>query len=133
MTTYFADSNIFIRYIVQDNIKLADQSEEYFIQAKNKTIKMIFLSEIVLEIEYVLRKVYLFTREELIRSLSSLVKMSYLEIEDRKIFMHAILLFQQKSVDLIDIFLLLKAKEGNAQVLSYDRDFQKFKNKLKQP
>lgn len=131
MVTYFADANIFLRFILKDNEVLAKKSRNYFTQAKARKIIILVLSEIVLEIEYVLRKVYSIPRKEIASQLSDLINASYFKIDERSIYDQAMRIYQDTTVDLVDIFLLLKAKEKNAQVLSYDKDFDKLDKMLK--
>ncbi len=130
MTTYFADANIFLRFILKDNELLAKKSRSYFTQAKDGKIIIIVLSEIILEIEYVLRKVYSIPRKEIASKLSDLINASYFKLNERSIYAQAMNIYKDITADLVDIFLLLKSKEGNGQVLSFDRDFQKLKSKL---
>lgn len=125
MKTYFADANIFLRFILKDHEKLTAKSRQYFSQAKSKQITLIVLSEIILEIEYVLRKVYKISRKEIGVHLSNLVNTSFFLISERTIYAEAIKIYNQTNLDLVDIFLFLKAKKENAQVLSFDRDFKK--------
>lgn len=125
MKTYFADTNIFIRFLVGDNHKQAKQAGNYFALAKAKKIQIVILSEVILEIDYVLKKVYGLSRLEIARKLSDLVSSPYFDPEDRSIWIMCLELYRQTNFDLVDIFLFEKAKSENAEVLSFDRDFEK--------
>lgn len=127
MKTYFADANIFLRFILKDDKKLARKSRYYFTQAKNGEIVIVVLSEVILEIEYVLRKVYLISREDIALQLSNLINTSYFKINERILYRNVIKIYKDKTVDLTDAFLFLKAQEKNAEVLSFDKDFRKLK------
>lgn len=125
MKSYFADTNVFLRLVLEDNRRFARKAKEYFLKARNDKIKLVFIPEIILEINYVLRKVYHLAREEVASHLSVLVKTPYLDIRNREVMIEAIELYFQLNIDLADIVLYLLAKEENAQVLSFDRDFKK--------
>lgn len=127
MKTYFADANIFLRFILKDDKKLAAKSRYYFTQAKTKEIILVVLSEIILEIEYVLRKVYKIKRKEISSRLSELTNTSYFTISERTVYGEAIKVYNQTNIDLVDIFLFLKAQKEKAEVLSYDNDLKKLK------
>lgn len=127
MITYFADANIFLRLALEDNIKLANKAARYFEQSKEGKIKLVFTSEIIIEIVYVLLKVYSVPKIEVIEKISTLIKTPYLEIPKRKTLLNSLEIYQKYSVDFVDALLFAYAKEDNSEVLSFDTDFQKLK------
>jgi len=58
MQAYYIDTNFFLRFILKDNLSQLKTVKEYFLKAKSGMIKIVCLTEIILEIEFVLRKVY---------------------------------------------------------------------------
>jgi len=125
MKTYFADANIFLRFILQDDVKLAKFAEKHFLEARDNKIKPVFIPEIIIEINYVLEKVYSLTRTEIFKYLSGLIDTPYLEIKDREIFQKGLRIYDSCSVDLVDILLYVRAKQEKGEVLSLDKDFKK--------
>lgn len=131
MKTYFADTNLYLRFILQDDQAQFKKVNDFFKRAQTGRLKIVFLSEVILEMEFVLRSVYSFSKAELVKSLFTLVKSEYLEIEERDLWLEAFKVFQEKNVSLFDIFLFLKAQKESAEVLSFDKDFKKLKRALK--
>lgn len=129
MKKYFADTNFYLRFLLQDNQAQADQVEKELKKAKDGKQKIIFLSAIILETAFVLKSNYSVTSPGIAEYLSVLVATPYLDIEDRNIWIKILPFFAQSKIDLIDIFLFEKAKDINAQVLSFDKDFKKLKQK----
>ena len=86
---------------------------------------MVVLSEVIPEVEYVLRKFYKVVRAEIADKLASLLKTTYLDIEKRKQWLEALTYYTNYNVDLVDAFLFAQAKERNSIVLSFDKDFKK--------
>lgn len=127
MKVYFADTNFYLRFILQDNPKQFKIVNELLRGAQGKKLKIIFLSEVILEMEFVLRSVYLFSRPELFKALFNLLKADYLDIEERDLWFEAFEIFLKGSFSLFDIFLFLKAQSQKAEVLSFDKDFRKLK------
>jgi len=125
MKTYFADANIFLRLALEDNKQFANKAAKYFTQSKEGKIKLIFTSEIIVEIIYVLLKVYSVPKIEIIEKISTLVKTPYLEIPKRKTLLNSLDIYQKYSVDFVDALLFNYAKENNSEVLSFDEDFNK--------
>lgn len=131
MRTFFADTNLFIRFFLKDNALLTKKAKFYFLQARSKKIRLLIVSEIIPEIEYILRKVYQLTRKEIEKHLSSLVRTTYFEIERRNLWLEVLRIYPEIKVDLVDIFLFLIAKKEKAEVLSFDKDFRKLKRFLR--
>ena len=131
MKTYFADTNLYLRFILADDQTQFKKVNNFFRRAQRKKLKIVFLAVVILEMEFVLRNVYSFSKTELIKSLLTLVKSEYLEIEERELWFEAFRIFQEKNLSLFDIFLFLKAQKSGAEVLSFDQDFKKLKRRLK--
>lgn len=127
MKRYFADTNFYLRFLLQDHQKQADQVEKELEKAQAGKQKIIFLSAIILEMAYVLKSNYSVNPSEISEYLSILVSIPYLDIEDREIWIKILPFFAQSKIDLIDIFLFEKAKTNSGEVLSFDKDFKKFK------
>lgn len=125
MKSYFADTNFYLRFILKDNKNQTKKTKGFLAIAKKGKIKIIFLPEVILEMEFVLRSVYSLSRKEIVRYLFPLIKTDYLEIQEREIWLPAFKIFQETNLSLFDIFLFLKAKKENAEVLSFDKDFKK--------
>lgn len=127
MLVYYIDANYFLRFILKDNLTQWKIADNYFEKAKQEKIKLVFLTEVILEIEYVMRKVYKFNRKLIFKYISTLLVIDSLEIADREILKMAILIYLDKNIDLVDAILFYKAKGKQAEVLSFDKDFDKLK------
>lgn len=125
MKTYFADTNVFLRFLLKDHTQLSKKAADYFTQAKLGRIKIVVLSEVLLEIEYVLRKVYGQSRKEISKKLISLIKSPYFEIADKSTWISVIEYYQENNLDLTDILLFEKAKAAKAYVLTFDKKLNK--------
>lgn len=127
MNHVFIDTNILVRFTLQDNPQQNKKTREYIADAKQGKVKLTIITEILLEVEYVLRKTYRIPREQIARNLESLIGMEYFDVVDRDILKIALKIYKLKSLDLVDVILFLKARKANAKVLSFDRDFAKLK------
>lgn len=131
MKTFFADTNLFIRFFLKDNLQLTRKSKLAFLRAKKKKIRLIVISEIIPEIEYIFRKVYHLSRKETEKHLSNLVKAPYFEIERRILWLEALKIYSETKIDLVDIFLFVMANKEKASILSFDKDFKKLERDWK--
>lgn len=121
MTTYFADTNFFLRFLLQDNQTQAEKVEADLDRAKREKIKIVYLVAVIIEMEVVLRKVYHQQKVYIAEQLLTLVQTPYLVIEDRETLIRTFELFKKYSLDLLDLLLLERAKSGNAEVLTFDK------------
>lgn len=127
MKIYLADTNIYLRFILKDNQAQFKKVDQLFKKAQKGELKIIFLSEVILEMEFVLRSVYSFSKKEITRAFLSLFKNKFLEVEEKSLWLGVLEVFQKKNLSLFDTFLFLKAKQAKAEVLSFDQDFKKLK------
>ena len=127
MKKYFLDTSVYLRFILKDEPRLARRAQKYLLAAQKGEIELILVPEILAEINYVLQKVYLLSREEIIQHLSALGKTPYIEVIDRSQTIEAIKLYRQTGVGFVDCLLFVRAKNQRAEVLSFDKDFEKLK------
>ncbi|OGK55579.1 hypothetical protein A3B56_02005 [Candidatus Roizmanbacteria bacterium RIFCSPLOWO2_01_FULL_45_11] len=131
MNHIYIDTNVIVRFIIKDNKQQNRKTREYIALSQQKKVVLTILTEIILEVEYVLRKTYKIPREDITKSLESVVEMSYFHVMDRDILKQALVIYKSRTVDLIDIILFLKAKKAGADVLSFDKDFGKLKKYIR--
>lgn len=125
MKTFFVDSNIFLRFVLKDHPDFWNRAKNYFLQAKLRKIKLIFLTEIIIEIEYFLRKLYQLPKKVIYQHLCFLIKIPYLEIRNKAILEKALQTYLHQEIDLVDLVLFYTAQQEQAKVLSFDKDFEK--------
>lgn len=125
MKEYIIDTNILLRFLLRDNEKFFQKAKKYLTDAKDKKVVLILLSQVIFEIDYVLRGVYRLSYKESADYLTKLIKTPYIQIENRTIITEAIEKYKEKNIDLVDLFLLETARKEKAQVLSFDKDFSK--------
>lgn len=130
MQAYYIDTNFFLRFLLKDNLPQLKTVREYFSKAKSGTIKIVCLTEIILEIEFVLRKVYKYQKTIISQFLLYILNISYLEFVDKKILYESLKMYQKQSIDLVDLILYFKAKINKAEILSFDKDFDKLNKSL---
>ena len=125
MKEYYVDSNFFLRFILKDNLNQWKVANDYFKEAKLEKVKLVFLTETIIEIEYVLRKVYKLSRKVIFKYLLTLLSINNFKITDNELLKEALLYYVKKNIDFVDIIIFLKARSQNAKVLTFDKDFDK--------
>ncbi|NCO12194.1 MAG: hypothetical protein COZ34_03595 [Candidatus Pacebacteria bacterium CG_4_10_14_3_um_filter_34_15] len=130
MKKLYVDTNVFLRFLLQDNIKQAKVAEKNFILAKDEKVKIVIVSEVIPELVYVLSGVYKLSRVNIAKYIENIVKTIYLNVEQRDVWIKVMSIYPQVNFDVVDIFLAVKAKEENGEVLSFDKDFEKLEKHL---
>ena len=125
MQTYYLDTNILLRFLLKDNAVQVAKLRSYFLKAQQGAIKIVILPQLVIEMEYVLRKVYKYPKTALVEHLQNIVELSYIEIVDRQILYASVNLYKAYTIDFVDAYLFASAKANSAEVLSFDKDFTK--------
>jgi len=125
MKRYYVDANIFLRFLLNDDATQADLAERYFEQAKREEIELTIIPLTIIEVVYVLTKVYKETRSQVTKNIKTILSMSYLKVKQRKELLQAVELYERHNVDFVDTFLYACAKNDTAEVLSFDKDFKK--------
>ncbi len=128
MNRFIVDTNVFLRFLLEDHPKYFKLAKKHFSQAQKKEIGLILIPEVVLEINYVLRKVYSFTREETASVLIKIIKSPDLDVKEREVLIEAIEKYQKKNVDLTDLYIFETARKEKVKILSFDKDFKKISN-----
>lgn len=125
MSKLVVDTNIFLRWLLNDIPKQADEVEKLFQEAKKAKKKLIVPQIIIFELAFALDKYYHFPKREVIDKLKSLLATGYIKIQDREIFKEAISFFGRKNVSLVDCFIINFAKQHKANLFSFDRNLNR--------
>jgi len=125
MKTYLVDTNVFLRFFLKDHSTHFAKAKKYFSQAKAGKIKLILVPQIVFEINYVLKKVYSQKNIKIANLLIDTVSSPYIQTQDQKVLIDSLNTYKKINIDLVDIYLYQLSKHQKAQVLSFDKDFNK--------
>lgn len=126
MKTYILDTNVLLRFILNDNEKQVGHIERLFKQARLGDARVLILPETFFEAEYVLRSVYAIEKEKRVQFLEIFLYSPWIELEHGLLLQEATNYFQRCSVDFVDCYLFCYARAlEDVSVFSFDRDFEK--------
>ena len=127
MKSILVDTNVFLHFLLNDIPKQKAACEKLLNKAKHNEIKLSVAQATVFEIDFILRKYYLYEKSVVIKQIKSLVATNYIDIESRDIFIKAITLYEKECVSLVDCFLLSKASIEASELFTFDQKLQKLK------
>lgn len=116
----YADTNMCLRFILNDNQEMADYAEKLFIAND-----VYILHEVICEIVYVLNSVYKVERSGISANIAAFL--SYVETNDKAVVFMALQNYEQTKLDFVDCILLAYNQIENAQIETFDK---KLRNKL---
>jgi len=112
------DTNYIVRYLVNDNIEMADIAEEIL------TTKNVFISnEIFAEVVYVLLGVYKITKKDISNQLLELINFENISVSNSKVVKQSFELFKTKNLDFVDC--LLCAYSNQDEIVTFDKKLNK--------
>ena len=112
------DTNYIIRYLINDNIEMADIAEEIL------TTKNVFISnEILAEVVYVLFGVYKISKEDISNQLLYLIDFENISVSNYEIIKKTLNIFKNKNLDFVDC--LLCAYSTKDEIMTFDKKLNK--------
>lgn len=128
MAKYFTDTNVFIRFLLNDDKKLSRLAREIITGCEEGKYILVIVPASILEIVWLLNSFYRLPKAETIDKIEGLCNLNNLHIVDKQIIIEALQIYKEKNIDFIDAFFVanmetLKIKE----IFSFDRDFDKIR------
>lgn len=118
----FVDTNIFLRYLTNDDAKSADRIEKVFQKARDGKISLMTSSLVIAEIIWVLESYYGRSKDEIDTMITGILNTRGLEIEDSSIIYSALDTYVSKNIDYADAFnAQYMMKKGLSRILTLDR------------
>jgi predicted nucleic-acid-binding protein len=112
------DTNYIIRYLVNDDIKMADIAEEIL------TTKHIFIAnEILAEVVYVLLGIYKISKDDISNQLLELIEFDNISVSNMKVIKQTFEIFKTKNLDFVDC--LLCAYSNQDEIVTFDKKLNK--------
>lgn len=128
MKSYFVDTNYFLRLLLRDNEKQFKTVYSLFQQAIKDEGKLFTSTVVIFEINWVLFSFYQKNKSYIISYLEKILKMTFVDIENREIFVRAIDIFKSSiSLDLEDCYNISLYKHLKLQEFAtFDKKILKF-------
>lgn len=120
----FLDTNIFLRYFVQDDESAAKRTERLFKRVIDGEITCFTNNMVIVEIIWVLEKYYEWEKGEVCENIELVLNTPNIRIAERNIIRSAIDTYKEMNIDFIDSYNHAYIKAYNSsQIYSYDRHY----------
>jgi predicted nucleic acid-binding protein len=126
MKGYIIDTNVVVRFLMQDEAAMSAGAAKLFQRASKGEIELYFNATIVAEVTFVLTSFYKKKREEVADALLDLIDGCRLKTAEIHIVRDALQRFKSFPVAFPDALVAAIAANVKLPVASFDRDFDRF-------
>jgi len=120
------DTNVLLRYLLDDH-EAQSRSAKILISSLNSTNKAFIGREVLLEVIWVLNRIYKVGRLELSKILFHILNSSEFIVEDAESLEEALGLFQNSQGDLSDLLILSHARQlGALPLVTFDKKLAEY-------
>ena len=120
------DTNLIVRYLVQDHEKHAKAAGKLFDACDRGDVVIVVLPAILAECVFVLESFYEHPRGDISSTLGRLISSPGVEIRGATIHLDALERYRKTKVHFVDCLLAATAAAEDSPVATFDQDFRKF-------
>lgn len=118
----FVDTNIFLRYLTNDDPVSADGIEKIFQNAAKGKVRLVTNSMVMAEIIWVLESYYERSKEDIEVMITKILNTEGLEVKELIILIQAINLYVSKNIDFADAYNIIYMKDNKlTHILTLDK------------
>jgi predicted nucleic-acid-binding protein len=120
------DTNLIIRYLVQDHEKHAKAAGKLFDACDRGDVVIVVLPTVLAECVFVLESFYEHPRGDIVSALGRLITSPGIEINGVEIHLDAMHRYRKTKVHFVDCLIAATATAQDIPVATFDEDFRKF-------
>jgi len=122
MKKTFLDTNIFLRYLTNDDPEKADRVEQLLRKAASGKIALVTTELVIAEIIWVLESYYEVDKEQIAEQVRAILATEGLETINGDLVSQALEYYISDNIDFIDGYIAaLMQKKGITEIFSYDK------------
>ncbi|NTU46093.1 type II toxin-antitoxin system VapC family toxin [Candidatus Roizmanbacteria bacterium] len=121
MKKIIIDTNVILRFLLNDVPEQKIICETLFKKAKNSECIIIIPQIVIFELHFILDKYYHINKEKIVETIKSLISTPYIEVESREVFLSTLTLYETASTSFVDCFLLNNAETQEAELFTFDK------------
>ena len=122
MRAFFVDTNLFIRYLTNDDKAKAERVDDLLNQAAQKKVKLVTAEIVLAEVVWVLESYYRIEKKQIAEMLEAILSTPGLEVMNGKTVERAIQYYSSQNIDFVDAYIVaLMEKQGITGIYSFDK------------
>lgn len=115
----FIDTNYFLRYLLNDISEQHEEAKKVFLAGSEGKAELMTSSVVIFEIVWVLGSFYGVEKRGVVEALGKILQLSFIELEERDIFAHALPLFEKTNLSLEDCYNIYYARSRGVKSDSF--------------
>jgi predicted nucleic-acid-binding protein len=122
------DTNVLLRFLIADSKAEKEKFKKLLKETSSEKKRLLVPLMVVIELAYVLEKVYKLPKNEVRENIESLEALHSIEVESDDIVLEALRLYAEENLKFGDAMILAKSRtSGIRPVYSFDKkDFKKY-------
>ena len=122
MKTCFVDTNLFIRYLTNDDPAKADRVEKLLDEAANGSLRLVTAEMVIAEVVWVLESGYSLRNTDIAPLVRGILATPGLEVFNSALVARAVELYVSANIDFIDGYIAaVMEHRGITELFSFDR------------
>lgn len=114
------DTNIILRYLLQDSEDLSQKAIEII-----DNNEIFIPTEVIVEVSYVLKKVYNVEKEKIYETIKLLLNMEDVKFQNRETIELAFKIYSEKNFDIVDCMLFAYNRNEKYDIRTFDKKLEK--------
>lgn len=132
---YFIDTNIFLRYLLGDNPKQAEECRLFLELVINNRIDAYTSDLVINEIAWTLKSVYKVDKDNIVKAINLILNTPGIKVVNDSDTYIAVSLYSNTNTKLVDCFIASQPKVQKKEwiIVSFDKDFDKLRSIRQEP
>ncbi len=126
MIRYLLDTNVLLRFLLDDDKKQSAQARKLFHQAESANCLLVLTEIALAEAVWVLTSFYKVDTTVVAETLASVIQKPGIYCNNSDTMLAALKRFRETNCDFFDCYLAAAAVGSHDAIASFDRDFRKF-------
>lgn len=122
MNRCFVDTNLFIRYLTNDDPELADRVEQLLDDAAAGSVQLVTTELVMAESVWVLESSYRLTHAQIAPLIRGILATPGMDVINGDLVSKALVMYELQNIDFVDAYIAaLMEKQGIKDIYSFDR------------
>ncbi len=122
MTELFVDTNIFLRFLTDDQPEMAEKCQRLFKKAMAGEIRLVTSLLVIAEIVWTLESFYKLEKRDVADKVTKILLTPNIECPESEVLLPALDFYASRNVDFIDAYHAFALKErGLTRIVTFDR------------
>ena len=128
MKKYLLDTNVLLRFLLDDHPELSGAATRLFQEAADEKCLLILTDLCIAEAVWVLTSYYKIERQKVADSLAKLLLKAGVQCPSLEPVLDALVRFKATNCDFFDCYLAAQAASSGVAIASFDNDLRKFED-----